>query len=56
MDEPHVHAKGMDDVDKFIYEDIQTHVNEKYSFIQFEKGWTINVPKTLECLKIKSKS
>ena len=27
-----------------------------HSFIEFEKGWTTNVPKTLKSLKIKKKS
>ena len=56
MDEQHVHERDMDDINVHAQKHSNTDINEKHTFIQFEKGWTTNIPKTLECLKIKNKS
>ena len=54
MDEPHIHTRDMDVINKFIYKDLDifkhNDVNEKYSFIEFGKGWMTNVPKTLKSM------
>ena len=59
MDEPHIHTSDMDIINKFIYKDLDifkhNDVNEKYSFIEFGKGWTTNVPKTLKSMLKKKK-